>query len=151
MIGGSYIDPQTYVDYYKHQAGNGLPGFHGSPTMYGAGFGGIFKALFRMAVPLLKRGITIVKPHLKTAAKGIVSDVVSNIVTNASSQKQEGSGLAAIARKNTRRTPGRRIVIVNKKRKTAEKKVRLKKTKRKNKRSPSSSSSSAKRRNLSIF
>nr|DAC81254.1 TPA_asm: cupiennin [Astyanax tetra cavefish adintovirus] len=150
MIGGSYIDPQTYVDYYKHQAGNGLPGFHGTPTMYGSGFGGIFKALFRMAVPLIKRGITIVKPHLKTAAKGIVTDVVSNIVSNRASQKQEGSGLAAITRKNTRRPPGRRIVIVNKKRKTSEKKVRLTKTaKRKSrKRSPSFS---FKRRNLNIF
>ena len=149
MIGASYTDPQLDVDYYKHQAGNGLPGFHGTPTMYGAGFGGIFKSLFRMAVPVIKRGISIVKPHLKTAAKGIVSDVVKNIITKTQMQEQHGSGLAAIAYKDTRRPPGRRVLFSNKKHKITKVKVRVKKSKRRNKRS--SSSSSNKRRRLNIF
>ncbi len=43
--------------------------------MYGGGIGGIFKAFFRTVLPLLKRGFSIVKPHLKTAARNIASDV----------------------------------------------------------------------------
>lgn len=148
MIGGRYADPQLYVDYYKHQAGNGLSGYYGSPVMYGSGIGGLFKSLFRMAVPILKRGMTIAKPHLKTAAKGIVSDVVSNVVKT-KLQKQDGEGLAAFAYKNVRRPPGLRNTRVNKKRKPFVKKVILKKNNRKrNKRSPSLS---LKRRKINIF
>ena len=68
-----------YVDYYRNQAGGGLPGYAGGGVMYGAGLGGLFRGLFRMAIPLLKRGFSIAKPHLKSAAKNIVSDVVSNV------------------------------------------------------------------------
>ena len=74
-------DPQRYVLYYQNQAGGVLHGYAGAPVMYGSGLGGIFRGLFRMAVPLLKKGFNIVKPHLKTAAKNVVSDVVSNIMT----------------------------------------------------------------------
>ena len=140
MIGASYTDPQLYVDYYKCQAGNGLPGVHGNPTMYGAGCGRIFKSHFRMVVPIIKRGICIVKPHLKTAAKG------KNIITKTQLHEQHGSGLAAIAYKNTRRPPGRQVVFSNKKCKI---KVRVKKSQRRNKHS--SSSFSNKQRRLNIF
>ncbi len=49
--------------------------------MYGAGIGGIFKALFRTALPLcvhypLKRGFSIAKPHLKAAAKNIAKKYI---------------------------------------------------------------------------
>ncbi len=59
------MDPERYVAYYRSQAGNGLPSYAGGPVMYGGGIGGIFKVLFRNALPLLKRGFSIVKPHLK--------------------------------------------------------------------------------------
>ncbi len=49
--------------------------------MYGAGIGGIFKALFRTALPLLKRGFSIAKPHLKDAARYIASDVVTTALS----------------------------------------------------------------------
>ncbi len=71
------MDPERYVAYYRNQAGNGLPGYAGGPVMYGSGIGGIFKALFRTALPLLKRGFSIAKPHLKAAARNIASDVVT--------------------------------------------------------------------------
>lgn len=56
--------------------------------MYGAGLDGLFKGLFRMAFPFLKIGFAIAKPHLKTAVKGIVNNVVSNILTSTQSQNQ---------------------------------------------------------------
>ena len=68
MIERGRVNPQTYIDYYVAQAGNGLPGFQGAPTMYGSGLGGLFRGLFRMAIPFLKKGFSIAKPHLKTAA-----------------------------------------------------------------------------------
>lgn len=58
------------------------------PTCMGSGLGGLFKGLFRVAVPFIKRGFSIVKPHLKTAAKGIINDTVNNIMTNMQNQKQ---------------------------------------------------------------
>ena len=47
-----HLDPNRYVSYYVAQVGNGLPGYHGSPTMYGLGIGGIFHNLFRMVLRL---------------------------------------------------------------------------------------------------
>ncbi len=46
--------------------------------MYGGGIGGIFKALYRTALPLLR---LVVKPHLKTAARNIASDVVTSALS----------------------------------------------------------------------
>ncbi len=75
--------------------------------MYGAGLGGLFRGLFRMAVPLLKRGFSFAKPHLKSAAKNIVSDVVSNVLMRSHSDKaQDGSGLMVMARKRMSKPPG---------------------------------------------
>ena len=68
-------DPHRYVNYYQNQAGGSMPGYAGVPSMYGAGLGGLFRGLFRMAMPLLRRGIGIAKPHLKAAAKNIFSEM----------------------------------------------------------------------------
>lgn len=102
------MDPERYVSYYQNQAGGRMPGYAGSPTMYGAGFGGIFRNLFRMAIPLLKSGFNMAKPHLKTAAKNIVSDVVSKGLTRMMAHNQDGSGMLVMARKSAKRPPGKR-------------------------------------------
>ncbi len=108
------MDPERYVAYYRSQAGNGLPGYAGGPVMYGGGIGGIFKALFRTALPLLKRGFSIVKPHLKTAARNIASDVVTNALSrsyndaNKNNNGQNGNGLMVMSR-GSFKPPGARI------------------------------------------
>ncbi len=108
------MDPERYVAYYRSQAGNGLPGYAGGPVMYGGGIGGIFKALFRTALPLLKRGFSIVKPHLKTAARNIASDVVTNALSrsyndaNNNNNGQNGNGLMVMSR-GSFKPPGARI------------------------------------------
>lgn len=69
--------------------------------MYGAGVGGIFRSLFRKAVPLLRRGLEIIKPHIKLAARNITRDVVGN-VSQAVLNKvipQKGSGLMYVKRR----------------------------------------------------
>lgn len=96
-----------YVAYYTAQAGGDLPGYSGLGSQYGAGLGGIFRGLFRMAFPLLKKGITVAAPHLKTAAKNIVSDVITNVMSRGNRQ-QEGSGLMAMSRQPIKRPPGQR-------------------------------------------
>lgn len=128
------MDPDRYVAYYQNQAGNGLPGYAGGGVMYGAGLGGLFRGLFRMAVPLLKRGFSIARPHLKSAAKNILSDVVSNTLTHSfnNNNAQGGSGLMVMSRKRTSRPPGtRRSGQTRKKRKRTPKKTSVIKRKRK--------------------
>ena len=73
-----------YAAYYTAQAGGDLPGYSGLSSQYGAGLGGIFRGLFKLAFPLLKKGFTVAAPHLKTAAKNIVSDVITRVVDHSS-------------------------------------------------------------------
>ena len=101
------LNPDRYVAYYKSQAGHGIPGYSGGAVMYGAGLGGIFRGLFRFAAPLLRKGLNIAKPHLKTAAKNIVTDVFSN--TKGRKTAQGGSGLTVMTRNRhtaKKRPPG---------------------------------------------
>ncbi len=74
---------------------------------------GIFKALFRTALPLLKRGFSIVKPHLKTAARNIASDVVTSALLRSyddtnNNNGQNGNGLMVMSR-GSFKPPGARI------------------------------------------
>lgn len=144
-------DPMRYVAYYQNQAGNGLPGYAGGGVMYGAGLGGLFRGLFRMAIPLLRRGFNIAKPHLKSAAKNIISDVVSHTMSqsfNNNNNSQEGSGLMVMARKRVSRPPGaRRSGQTQKKRKRHLKKTSVVKRKRKE----SGKCPASKRRRKTIF
>ncbi len=63
--------------------------------MYGASIGGI--------LPLLKRGFSIAKPHLKAAARNIASDVVTTALSrpyndNNNNNGQNGNGLMVMSR-----------------------------------------------------
>lgn len=104
-------DDGRYMAYYMNQAGGELPGFIGSQTQYGNGLGGIFRGLLRMALPLLKRGFSLAKPHLKTAATNIIGDVVSNIAKGPFSgaqqqpEQQQGHGMLIHTRRALKRPP----------------------------------------------
>lgn len=110
MHGAPYIrDDARYMTYYTSQAGSGLPGFMGSATQYGAGLGGMFRNLFRFAMPLLRRGFNIATPHIKTAAKAaaknIAGDIVTSMVNRATAPRQEGSGFVVNHRRPLKRPP----------------------------------------------
>ncbi len=80
-------------------------------VMYMDGLDGLFRGLFRLAIPILKRGFGIAKPHLKSAPKNIAADVVSNALSrsyNDNSKAQDGSGLIFMARKRLFKPPGMR-------------------------------------------
>ena len=98
-------DTDRYISYYTAQAGGDLSGFSGSASQYGSGIGGIFRGLFRTVFPLIKKGFAIAKPHLKTAGKNIISDVIAKAVN---SDRQEGSGMVALSRRAIKRPPGQR-------------------------------------------
>lgn len=76
--------------------------------MYGLGWGGLYRGLFRMTIPLLKHGFSIAKPHLKSAGKNILSDVVSNTLSQSFNNNgtPDGSGLMVMACKRASRPPG---------------------------------------------
>ncbi len=105
------MDPERYFAYYRNQAVNGLPRYAGSPFMYGAGLV-IFKALFRTALPLLKRGFSIAKPHLKTAARNIASDLVTSALSRSYNENnnngQNGNRLMVMSL-GSFKPPGARI------------------------------------------
>ncbi|KAJ1154247.1 hypothetical protein NDU88_007001 [Pleurodeles waltl] len=65
--------------------------------MYGAGLGGFFRSMFRRAMPFLRRGFEIAKPHVKAAATNIAQDVVGSVTSAVAErmnrQPQGGAGL----------------------------------------------------------
>ena len=119
------MDQQRFVSYYTGQAGHGLPGFVGAPMMYGRGLGSMLSRAFRFVLPFLKRGATLAKPHLSTAAKGIASDVVSAVTTRlmkGPEKKQDGSGIIQLLHRKRKRSLAALPRVVHKKakrRKTA--------------------------------
>ena len=71
------------------QAGRGLPGFSGSRVQRGDGLGKILGAIARRALPIIKAGFRIAKPHIKKAAKSVAKDVTGR-VTQAAANKLLG-------------------------------------------------------------
>ena len=146
-------DTERYVDYYMAQAGGDLAGYSGLSSQYGAGIGGIFRGLFRTIFPLMKKGFAIAKPHLKTAGKAILSEVVSRAVNSVGkADNQEGSGMIALRRRGIKRPPGEKVRSASAKRKRRRvlkhKKRRSKCVKR---RAPKKRKSTLRREDRSIF
>lgn len=119
-------DPHRFVRYYENQVGGALPGFAGAPVMYGRGIGSLFSRLFRFISPLVKKGFALAKPHLKSAAKNIATDVISHAaakVRNSEDGVQEGSGgIMVMSRRPRKRPPGQRVASVKKRTRTVKKK-----------------------------
>lgn len=111
-------DPHRFVSYYENQVGGALPGFYGTPMMYGRGIGSIFSKLFRFVAPLLKTGFAAAKPHLKTAATNIATDAVSHVMGKLKERgKQEGAGgIMVLSRRTRKRPPGDRVSSYKKRR-----------------------------------
>ena len=125
-------DDNRYMAYYMNQAGGDMPGFIGASTQYGNGLGGMFRSLFRFAMPLLRRGFSMAKPHLKTAATNIIGDVVSNIAKSILSARQEGHGMIVRTIRALKKPPsgsGRHQTGAKKRRKTGGKNARVVKKK----------------------
>jgi len=71
-------DFNDWLLYYGNQAlqtGFGMEGYRGTPYQRGAGLGSFFKALFRMAVPVMKSAGKQVGKHALSAGANIMADL----------------------------------------------------------------------------
>lgn len=66
---------KSFEEYYVNQTGNGIPYYQGSLTQSGYGLGGLFRSLFRAAVPMLKSGAKAIGKQLFHSGVNILSDV----------------------------------------------------------------------------
>ncbi len=117
-------DFDMWLSYYGNQAlqtGFGMDGYKGTPYQRGAGLGSFFKALFRMAIPVIRSAGKQVGKHALTAGANIMTDLVkgqpvldsvkkhsraetSKLFGEASQALQEGEGLGRIQKSiNTRK------------------------------------------------
>ena len=66
---------KSLEDYYTHQSGSGLNYYQGTTLQRGYGFGGLFRSLFRAAVPLFKSGAKAVGKQLFHTGVDVLKDV----------------------------------------------------------------------------
>ncbi|GFS29128.1 uncharacterized protein F54H12.2 [Trichonephila inaurata madagascariensis] len=66
---------KSFEDYYIHQSGSGLGYYQGTPLQKGYGFGGLFRSLFRAAVPLFKSGAKAVGKQLFHSGVDVLNDI----------------------------------------------------------------------------
>lgn len=66
---------KSFEDYYSHQSGSGLNYYQGTTLQKGYGFGGLFRSLFRAAVPLFKSGAKAVGKQLFHSGVNVLSDL----------------------------------------------------------------------------
>lgn len=88
---------KQFEEHYAGQSGSGLPYYQGIPLQKGYGLGGIFRRLFRSALPFIISGAKNVgKEALKTGAQ-IAGDVLSgeNFKTSALRRTRDTSKILA--------------------------------------------------------
>lgn len=66
---------KSFEDYYSHQSGSGLNYYQGTTLQKGYGFGGLFRSLFRAAVPLFKSGAKAVGRQLFHSGVNVLNDL----------------------------------------------------------------------------
>ena len=106
-------DYNVWLSYYGNQAlqtGFGIEAYRGTPYQRGAGLGSFFRALFRMAVPVIKSVGKQAGKHALSAGANVMADLVkgqpviesmkkhsraetSRLLAEAGQALQEGEGL----------------------------------------------------------
>ena len=66
---------QSFEDYYAQQLGSGLNYYQGVPFQEGYGIGGLFRSLFRAAVPLFKSGAKAIGKQLFHSGVDVLKDI----------------------------------------------------------------------------
>lgn len=66
---------KSFEDYYCNQTGSGLNYYRGASFQRGYGIGGLFRSLFRAAVPLFKSGAKAVGKQLFHSGVDVLKDV----------------------------------------------------------------------------
>lgn len=84
-------------DHYASQVGHGLPYYRGISYQKGYGLGGIFRRIFRAALPYIVRGTKTVGKEALVTGSRVMSDVLAgqDIKTAAKNRtKESGKNLA---------------------------------------------------------
>ena len=86
--------------YYSNQAGSGggVDVFRGTRMQKGHGLGGLFRGLFKSAMPLLKSGMKAAAPMLKRGAKTLGKQVLDSGM-NLAGDLLDGESIKSSARK----------------------------------------------------
>lgn len=66
---------KSLEEYYANQTGGGAEFYQGAVHQRGYGFGGIFRSLFRAAVPLLKSGAKAIGQQLWHSGVDTIKDI----------------------------------------------------------------------------
>lgn len=126
---------KSFEDYYTNQTGRGLNFYKGSTYQRGYGFGGLFRSLFRAAVPLFKSGAKAVGKQLLNSGMSLLGDVSQgeNLKTAAKRRmKEAGNILTDKASSKVKNMIGSgRKKKANKKRKRSTKRVTSRKIQKK--------------------
>lgn len=70
---------KSFEDYYVNQSGNGLSYYQGAAYQKGYGLGGLFRSLFRAAVPLFKSGAKAVGKQMLRSGASLVNDIAQGV------------------------------------------------------------------------
>lgn len=66
---------KSFEDYYTQQSGGALNYYQGATFQKGYGFGGLFRSIFRAAVPLFKSGAKALGKQLFHSGVGALNDI----------------------------------------------------------------------------
>ncbi|GIY69569.1 uncharacterized protein CDAR_82081 [Caerostris darwini] len=124
---------KNFEEHYTNQSGSGIPHYEGISLQRGYGLGGVFRRLFRAALPFFVRGGKVVGKEALVTGTKVINDVLSgkDLETAAKSRSKEaGKSLArkAINRVQSmigqgvykRKRKNRKRVISSKTRKVSE-------------------------------
>ena len=107
---------QAYEQYYRSQAGNGLPGFQGLQYQRSHGLGSLFRGLVGVAAPLLKKGAIVLgkslgQKALKAGAE-LAQDYLGDNKRN-SNQRKHVISSRAVKRRGPPRKKTKRYILLN--------------------------------------
>lgn len=84
---------KRFEEHYNRQSGSGIAYYNGVPLQRGYGLGGIFRRLFRSALPFLIRGAKTVGKEALLAGTRVANDVLSGEnLKSAAKQRTRESG-----------------------------------------------------------
>jgi len=84
---------KSFEDYYTNQSGNGLNYYQGATYQKGYGIGGLFRSLFRVAIPLFKSGAKAIGKQMLKSGVDLVNDVAQGVdVQTAAKQRLKEAG-----------------------------------------------------------
>ena len=144
-------DLRSYEHFYSSQDGGGAGAFDGYLLQEGYGIGNILGKLFKMALPILKKGVKFAAPHAGRFGRNVLSDLESGHPLSKSLRSRSIESLNNVGSDISSRllAPQEGRGRVRKRRRTTIKRKQTKRRKSKPKRKPIKRKSSRKRSTVS--